>query len=123
MVTTTLTLSLPETRSNHMPFTLDPTYEPRLRCCGQCGRVLGVVMRDTNRVRRLWVFSMDRAADEVPDAVLLRNPPRGMFKVHGLECASDPGGVECTHCGCVTSWDAPMESFERLMSHYQDGKK
>ena len=67
-------------RSNEMPQTnFDETYDPRLWRCEECRRVLGVVMRDTNRVRRLWVFILDRSDNKVPPTAVLRNPPTGLF--------------------------------------------
>ncbi len=111
------------TRSNDMPVSLDPTYEPRLWRCDECRRVLGVVMRDVNRIRRLWVFTLDCVDENVPPTAVLRNAPRGLFKIHGADEVSRPGGVECSHCGALNDWSMSKESWERLMSHYGAGKK
>ena len=97
---------------------LDESYEPRPWACQECKSILGVVMRDNNRVRRLWVFYTARHAEQVPPAYILRSTPRGMFRIHGLDSASRPGGVECSHCGCINDWKISSEAFERLMSHY-----
>ena len=100
-----------------MPQTIDETYEPRLWRC-RCGQVLGVVMRDTSRIRRLWVFTLDRHHNNVPPTEILRNPPKGLFRVHGVDCVSRPGGIECSVCGALNDWQPSQESFEKLMSHY-----
>lgn len=100
-----------------MPSTLDETYEPRNWKC-ECGRVLGVVMRDTNRVRRLWVFRVDKDETEVPKAFTLRTRPRGLFKMHGVNSCED--GVECSVCGTRTEWTPSQESFNALMSHFRE---
>jgi hypothetical protein len=101
-----------------MPSKLDETYDPRPWRCDECRRVLGVVMRDLDRIRRLWVFTLDRADADVPPTLVLRNPPKGLFKIHGAEVVAAPGGVECSRCGSLTRWVSKDEAFERLMSHY-----
>lgn len=95
-----------------MPQKLDETYEPRLWRCGECRRVLGVVMRDTNRIRRLWVFSVDRDESALPPTADLRRAPRGMFKVHGVDSCD---GVECSKCGALTEWSISKESLDKLV--------
>lgn len=105
-----------------MPQTIDATYEPRLWRCEECRRVLGVVMRDTSRIRRLYVFAHDRADNNIPATDQLRNPPKGLFKIHGADSIGRPGGVECSHCGALNDWQPSQESFERLMSHYAGRK-
>ncbi len=87
-----------------MPPKLDETYVPRPWRCGECRRVLGVVMRDTNRIRRLWVFSADRDENALPPTADLRRAPRGMFKVHAADSCD---GVECSKCGALTEWSRP----------------
>ena len=84
----------------------DETYEPRLWRCDECRRVLGVVMRDTSRVRRLWVFWKDHADDQMPPTAKLRSMPRGMFRVHGVDWCQ---GVECGKCGARNRWDLSTE--------------
>ena len=100
------------------PTSLDLSYEPRLWRCDECRRVLGVVMRGSNRIRRLWVFTLDRDDNNVPPLAVLHNPPKGLFRVHGADCISRPGGVECSICGALNDWELIDEAFERLMSHY-----
>lgn len=95
-----------------MPPKLDETYEPRPWRCGECRRVLGVVMRDTNRIRRLWVFSKDREESALPPTADLRRAPRGMYKVHAMN-SSD--GVECSNCGALTEWSMSKEVLDRLL--------
>lgn len=105
------------------PIKLDETYEPRLWRCGECRRVLGVVMRDANRVRRLWVFRKHREDNDVPAGSILRQIPRGLFSEHGVDCIPQPGGVECQRCGALNDWSMSNESFLLLMSHYPREKK
>lgn len=95
-----------------MPVKLDETYEPRLWRCEECRRVLGVVMRDTLRIRRLWVFSKDRDESALPSTADLRRAPKGMFKVHAMN-SSD--GVECSNCGALTEWSMSKEALDRLL--------
>lgn len=99
-----------------MPTMLDETYEPRLWRCEECRRILGVVMRDTHRIRRLWVFRMDRCDDEVPATSILRQAPRGLYIVRGMDQSQ---GVECPRCGAITEWSMSQESFDRLMVHFR----
>ena len=101
-----------------MPTKLDETYAPRPWRCGECRRVLGVVMRDASRIRRLWVFVLDRADNNIPPSNILFHAPRGLFKIHGADCVGRPGGIECSRCGALNDWRPSDESFDRLMSHY-----
>jgi len=98
-----------------MPPTFDETYEPRPWRCGECRRILGVVMRDVNRVRSLYVFQRDREDQGMPTVFTLRECPRGLFKLLGLHSCD---GVECSICGARTEWTPSKESYERLMSHF-----
>ena len=90
---------------------LDATYEPRPWACGECKRILGVVMRDTSRIRRLWVFFQIRTAETLPPKSMLLSRPRGMFLLHGLDWCE---GVECTVCGARTEWSLGTELRERM---------
>ena len=56
-----------------MPIQFNETYEPRPWRCNECQRILGVVMRDMNRIRRVWVFWKDRAENDMPCAAGLWN--------------------------------------------------
>jgi hypothetical protein len=91
--------------------TLDETYEPRPWQCEECRYVLGVVMRDTSRVRRLFVFFKAVVESDVPSKCDLFNRPRGMFIMHGTDWAQ---GVECPLCGARTEWALSTEIRERL---------
>ena len=95
---------------------LDETYEPRWWHCDECQQILGVVMRDTNRIRRLWVFRMDRCDEDMPTTFVLRNAPRGLFKIHGVDSCQ---GVECSKCGARSEWSMSKESFDQLMKRYE----
>jgi hypothetical protein len=97
---------------------LDDTYEPRPWACDECKHLLGVVMRDTNRVRRLWIFRSDFDCT-MPSAAILMRPPRGLFKVHGIDQAH---GVECGNCGALNEWTISKESYLRLISYYGQAK-
>jgi hypothetical protein len=99
-----------------MPSAIDDTYEPRLWRCDECRRVLGVVMRDIEHVRKLWVFRVDRDEKDVPTSFTLRSRPRGLFKLHGLHSCE---GVECSLCGARTEWTPSKEAFDTLMSHFR----
>jgi hypothetical protein len=103
-----------------MPPTLDMTYIPRLWRCDECRRVLGVVMRDMNRIRRLYVFRVDRNDIDVPKSFTLWSRPRGLFKLHGLDSCH---GIECSICGALTEWTPSKESFNVLMSHFREVKQ
>jgi len=105
-----------------MPTTFDETYEPRVWRCDECRRVLGVVMRDTNRLRRVWVFRVHRLETDVPKTFTLRNAPRGLFSIHGADRIPYPGGVECQHCGALNDWEQSKESFVKLLAHYPEAK-
>lgn len=99
-----------------MSAALDETYEPRLWRCEECRRVLGVVMRDASRVRKLWVFRVDRNDPDVPKNFTLFKRPRGLFRVHGLNSCD---GVECSICGACNEWTPSKEAFDTLMGHFK----
>jgi hypothetical protein len=103
-----------------MPAKLDETYAPRYWRCDECRRVLGVVMRDVNRVRKLWVFYADRVETNVPKTFTLFSRPRGLFKLHGVNSCD---GVECSMCGALNEWTPSQESFRVLMSHFTEVKR
>jgi hypothetical protein len=98
-----------------MPQAFDESYEPHLWRCDECRRVLGVVMRDLYRIRRLWIFRIDRDDVDVPKTKILRRPPKGLFKVHGCNSCD---GVECSHCGAICEWSMSKEAFDTLMVRY-----
>ena len=95
-----------------MPPSLDETYEPRIWRCEECRQILGVVMRDKNRVKRLWVFRVDRSDAGMPATYTLRQAPRGLYKVHGLDQSM---GIECSKCGAITEWSMSKDAFARLL--------
>lgn len=100
-----------------MTTSLDDTYEPRLWQCGECRRVLGVVMRDAHGVRKLYVFRVDKDEQDVPTKFTLMSRPRGLFRMHGVHSCE---GVECSVCGARTEWTPSKESFESLMSNFRE---
>ena len=93
---------------------LDQTYLPRWWRC-RCGRVLGVVMRDACRIRRLWVFHQDRNDANMPTVQEIIQLPRGMFRNHGVDVCR---GVECSQCGALTEWMS-NDLHSRLIVQYQ----
>jgi hypothetical protein len=73
-------------------------------------------MRDTKRIRRLWVFRVDRVDETMPNLEEMRTAARGLYKVHGADHCQ---GVECSHCGAVNEWSMSQESFDALMARYE----
>lgn len=98
------------------PTGIDETYEPRPWRCGECRLVLGVVMRDTSRVRSLYLFFRARTDEQMPTARELFDRPRGLIKSHGIHSEQ---GEECPLCGARTEWTPSKESFDKLMSHFR----
>lgn len=92
---------------------IDETYEPRPWPCEECSHHLGVVMRDTSRIRRLWVFAKYELC--IPATPVLRHPPRGLFRVHGVDQCH---GVECPNCGALNEWTISRESYLKLLRYY-----
>jgi hypothetical protein len=91
--------------------TLDANYAPRPWACGECKRILGVVMRNTNRIAQLYVFYQWRTAETLPNKFDLWSRPRGMFVTHGLDWCE---GIECPVCGARTAWDLSAHLRERI---------
>jgi hypothetical protein len=90
---------------------LDETYAPLPWACGECKRILGVVMRDASRIRRLYVFFRACSVETLPPYKFLRMRPRGMFALHGLDWCE---GVECPICGARTPWNLGTELRDRI---------
>lgn len=101
-----------------MPATIfDLTYDPRPWRCAKCHQVLGVVMRDTNRIRRLWVFILCLRDSQMPTMFEMRNTQlRGIFRSHGVNSCE---GVECSMCGSMNEWSIKEESYLELVLHHQ----
>lgn len=78
---------------------MDETYEPRPWRC-ECGLILGVVMRDTSRIRRVYTFWQPRMDTQMPTQRELFDRPRGLFYGHGIEYCQ---GIECPLCGARRS--------------------
>jgi hypothetical protein len=94
---------------------IDRTYAPRWYRCEECQRVLGVVLRDTSRVRRLYVFLRDRTDKDLPAmrSILEEIERRGhamppIFRIYDL----DQGDVGCGKCGAVHEWRMSKEALE-----------
>lgn len=105
-------------QENAMPPTtqFDLSYPPKMWRCDECRTILGVVMRDTRRIRRLWIFRVDRVDETMPSVEEMQSIPRGMFRVHGTNSCD---GVECSHCGAINEWSMSQESYLALISRYQ----
>lgn len=108
-----------------MPQIFDEEYEPRPWACDECKQVLGVVMRviiprsrtvGPRKVRRLWIFAQHCFSQPIPPTAVLRHPPRGLFKVHGVNSCA---GVECGHCGALNEWSMSQEAYLELIRYYQ----
>ena len=95
---------------------IDPTYQPRLWNCEECQAVLGVVLRDSDRVRRLWVLRVQVQADSsLPPDILLRptsvrREKSGLLPTWRVR-AMDSGTVECEYCGSLRAWHVSDEAL------------
>jgi hypothetical protein len=105
---------------------IDQTYQPRAWQCEECRAVLGYVLRDVNRVRRLWVLrrpqvpnmiSAVAGVEPLPVSVifyhagLVRYSTSSLFQVRGM----DSGEVGCPGCGSVQRWDPSLEAMEDMI--------
>jgi len=90
---------------------IDITYAPRPWTCNGCGNVLGVVMRNTKRVRSLYVFYICKTMRTMPTQEELFNCPRGMFIAHGIDWCR---WIECPICGDHKEWNLRSEIAERI---------
>jgi hypothetical protein len=104
---------------------IDPTYEPRPWRCDECGIILGVVLRGSNRVRTLYVFRRPN-----PGAV----PEKDILFLAASDCYSERqeagelfreydmfhGTVECGDCHALTTWHMSQEMLvELLLERYK----
>lgn len=103
----------------------DETYRPRPLACKQCGWIIGVVMKKwigKMHTRRLWVFTEAYCdVSAMPSVSVLRSSQRNLYRVRGLDhCDDDGDGIECSHCGEINPWSMSLESYLRMVSHYQE---
>ena len=99
------------------PTIFDETYDPRPWRCSKCKQNLGVVMRDANRIRRLWVFITSLRDSQMPTTLEMRNTQlRGIFRSHGVNSCE---GVECSICGAMNEWSINEESYHQLVLHHR----
>jgi hypothetical protein len=100
-----------------MAGSIDESYLPRLYRCEECRSILGVVLRNKNRVRRLFVFLRYRVhEDDIPPTeILIREAQRptrrhSIYNVHNM----DQGCVECGHCHAIQEWRMSPEALDEL---------
>jgi hypothetical protein len=97
---------------------LDAGYVPRWWRCEECRRVMGVVLRDGQRVRRLYVLDRARADGDMPSnsSILAEvkapgRSRRSLFRVYDL----DQGIVACGACGSMQEWGMSLEALDDLV--------
>jgi len=99
---------------------IDPTYRPRVWRCDECRNILGVVLRDVNRVRRLWVLRIQTPDEEfvlsnevgiLASAQSPRHAHLGPWSVHGM----DAGFVGCDICGAIQEWRISTEAMKDML--------
>ena len=114
---------------------IDRSYKPRIWRCEECRAILGIVLRDSDRCRRLWVLRVQRQATEKEPAVSEKYVFDSaesvrqdlLWRVRAL----DSGTIGCDFCGSLQEWyptkeilrefiqrlrgDAGLKEFDRLM--------
>lgn len=98
-------MTLPPVQS---PTTSAEGYRPRRWFCNVCHHILGVVVRDANRVRRLNVFARAVLPVDVSDFPALL--PGAVYRVVEM----NDGTVVCSHCGARREWMVGEDAFEEL---------
>jgi hypothetical protein len=100
-----------------MMTSIDSSYMPRLYACEECRCILGVVLRNKNKVRRLFVFRRHRtSADDVPACDVLmkeaEHPTRrhSIYNIHNM----DQGSIECGNCHAIQEWMMSQEALDEL---------
>lgn len=94
----------------------DEKYKPRPWYCCECKWLLGFVVRDTKRVRRLNVLRIARN----PTSELVRLhvhtgalAARAYYSAMGVNSCDD---IPCQHCGCANPWELGEDGFAELLS-------
>jgi hypothetical protein len=103
---------------------IDLTYQPRPWRCEECGALLGFVLRDANRIRRLWVLRVQKKdlryqptdAEIIASAETERQgraiSPQSMWRVRGL---AGNATVGCDDCGSLQEWYPNEEELVDLI--------
>lgn len=100
---------------------IDQTYQPRLWHCEECRAVLGVVLRDDDRVRRLWVQRVQaRSAASMQkeiDIIISAGPTKHMslMRDRWRVMAMDSGIVGCDFYGSLQEWHISDEAMLNLI--------
>lgn len=100
--------------------TIDPTYKPRIWRCEECRTILGIVLRNSYRVRSLWILRVqikDGALEPTKDQILreansIQHDHGGLFLVRSIDSAQ---GVGCNTCGSLQEWYANEEAMIDLI--------
>jgi hypothetical protein len=86
--------------------------------------VLGFVLRDDDRIRRLWLLRVQVAkgrpvlpAQEVLAAAQLSRHSRyGLWRARGIDAACGKGnGICCDWCGSIQEWNVSAEALVDLI--------
>ena len=100
---------------------IDPTYQPRLWLCEECRAVLGIVLRDGDRVRRLYVLRVQiKTSKSWPsdiDAIFEAESAEHykLQKIRWRVMAMDSGIVGCDFCGSLQEWHISDEAMLSLI--------
>ena len=97
---------------------IDPTYLPRIYRCEECRHILGVVLRDSRRIRRLWVLREQLPSESnfldnymIRQSVTNSQGSRSIWRI----CGMDSGWIKCDHCNAVQEWRASEEALVDLL--------
>jgi len=114
---------------------IDRSYKPRIWRCEECRAILGIVLRDSDRCRRLWVLRVQRQADDLALLAAEQSIFDSAESVHHdllwRVMDMDSGCIGCDFCGSSQTWyptieilreciqrlrgDAGLKEFDRLM--------
>ena len=84
-------------------------YDPKLYLCPQCGYVIGIIMRGSERRPRLNVLRNGVHAAQVLDLGDLRQV---VYVVRNM----DQGEVTCGYCGAHRAWRMSDQGIDELIA-------
>ncbi|MGA2490209.1 MAG: hypothetical protein ABSF99_08485 [Anaerolineales bacterium] len=99
---------------------IDRTYKPRIWYCEECRAILGYVLRDCNRMRRLWVLREQlkgRWTFPFDDQFIFDNAESdghfspGIWRVREL----DSGTIGCDFCGSLQTWYPTLDTLREYL--------
>lgn len=93
----------------------DDQYKPRPWYCDRCKWLLGFVVRDSKRVRRLNVLRVARDPAKELVRVQIFTGELSNLAYYSALGVNSCENIPCGHCGCANPWEIGEDAFAELL--------